>query len=129
MTAGKALRYLLINGMTGDITVAPYRADQSDATDSDYIVYVCTQVQPYDTKSGVSITDDEYYSLVLFSTNQDNLLSLAAKVRVDLDRAIDQTILGVTIAGLQYLDSGSIEFDDKTQRFEVEMRFKIRVNR
>jgi hypothetical protein len=73
--------------------------------------------------------DDEYYSLIVFSENQDSLLSLAAKVRTDLDRAAHQTILGVAIAGVQYQDASNIDFDDKTMRFEVELRFKVRVKR
>jgi hypothetical protein len=67
--------------------------------------------------------------LIVFSENQDSLLSLAAKVRTDLDRAAHQTILGVAIAGVQYQDASNIDFDDKTMRFEVELRFKVRVKR
>ena len=130
MTAGKALRYLMVNGTVGsDVTIAPYRADQADDTAGDYIVYTCTQVEPYDTKSGVSTLDEEYYSFVVFSENQDSLLSLAAKVRADLDRAAHQTILGIAIAGVQYQDTSNIDHDDKTMRFEVELRFKVRVKR
>ena len=132
MTAGKALYSILTNGATGDITteVAPIHVDQfNDTTGVAYIRYSVEGVEPYDTKSGASTIDDETYNIILFSKDEGVLLSLAGAVRADLDRLTPQTVAGIVLDGVQYLDTGNVGFDDKTERFDVELRFKIRVKR
>lgn len=132
MTAGKAIYSLLTNGTAGAITteVAPIHVDQfNDTTGPAYIRYSVESVQPYDTKSGASTIDEETYNLILFSKDEGVLLSLASAVRADLDRLPRQTVAGISLDGVQYLDTGNVGFDDKTERFDVEMRFKLRVKR
>jgi len=132
MTGGIVLRTLMLAGDTAAITqvIVPYHADQTaDTTGMAYIKYMNESIQPHDTKSGASTIDEEVYNLVLFSQNPDTLLSLAKAVRADLDRATPQTLNSVAFDGLQYLDTNDMGFDVKTERYDVELRFKIRVKR
>jgi hypothetical protein len=122
----------MLAGDTAAITtvIVPYHADQTaDTTGLAYIKYSNESIEPHDTKSGASTLDDEVYNLILFSQNPDTLLSLAKAVRADLDRAPAQTLNAVAFDGLQYLDTNDMGFDVKTERYDVELRFKIRVKR
>lgn len=132
MQANKAIYHILTNGDTAAITteVAPLHVDQENDTTGDaYIRYMIESAEPFDTKSGASTVDDETYSIVLFSKSADTLLSLSAAVRSDLDRYPPSTVATVRLDGVQYLDTSDVGFDDKTRRFDVELRFKFRIKR
>ena len=131
MQASKAIYHILANGATGAITteIAPLHVDQFNDSTTEYVCYILDSNRPHDTKSGASTLDEEIYEITLFSESVTNLLSLASAVRSDLDRYTPGVVNTVNIDGVQFLDQGSAEFDDKTRRFDIELRFKFRIKR
>jgi len=131
MQAGKAIYTILTNGATAAITteVAPLHVDQFNDSTTEYIKYVIESIEPHDTKSGASTLDEETYNIVCFSKDADVLLSLTEALRSDLDRYPPGVVGTINIDGVQFLDMSNVDFDDKTRRFDVELRFKFRVKR
>lgn len=124
---GKAITYLLSNGTSG-VTPYPDYAEPEvfDNTNEEYVTYQVQGTDPSDTKSGVSLVDEVEVDIILFGKSYSSLLSLADKVRADLDRASYGTYNGVELNGVQFVTTDS-DFDRITERHEIEQTYRFRV--
>lgn len=124
---GKAIANILANGTTGE---APYPGHADPETYSndrqEYITYQLRNVDPSDTKSGVSTVDEVEVEIICYGISYPDLLTLAAKVRADLDRVSYGTYDGVELNGVQFLTSDG-DYDQITGRHEIEQVYIIRV--
>jgi hypothetical protein len=124
---GKAIANILANGTTSE---APYPGHADPETYSndrqEYITYQLRNVDPSDTKSGVSTLDEVEVEIICYGISYPDLLTLAAKVRADLDRVSYGTYDGVELNGVQFLTSDG-DYDEITGRHEIEQVYIIRV--
>jgi hypothetical protein len=129
MTEGKALYSILtsdsdINAIVGT-RVYPQIAAQGASFP--FIVYLLDDLEPSDTKSGVSTLDEVRYEIVAAAETYAVLADLTEKIRTALDRYTG-TVAGVVIDSIQFTDLDTAN-DDNNEVFVSSSEFIIRVKR
>ena len=129
MTEGKALYSILtsdsdVNAIVGT-RVYPQIAAQGASFP--FIVYLLDDLEPSDTKSGVSTLDEVRYEIVAAAETYAVLADLTEKIRTALDRYTG-TVAGVVIDSIQFTDLDTAN-DDNNEVFVSSSEFIIRVKR
>jgi len=129
MTEGKAIYSILtsdsdINAIVGS-RVYPQIAAQGASFP--FIVYLLDDLEPSDTKSGVSTLDEVRYEIVAAAETYAVLADLTEKIRTALDRYTG-TVAGVVIDSIQFTDLDTAN-DDNNEVFVSSSEFIIRVKR
>ena len=129
MTEGKAIYSILtstsaVSAIVGT-RVYPQIAAQEAAFP--FVVYVLQNVDPSDTKSGVSTLDEVRYDIVVASENYAQASDLTGKIRTALDRYTG-TVAGVVIDSIQFIDL-DVNNDPGTETYLTSAEYIIRVKR
>jgi len=129
MTEGKAIYSILtsdsdVNAIVGT-RVYPQIAAQEAAFP--FVVYVLQNVDPSDTKSGVSTLDEVRYDIIVASENYAQASDLTEKIRTALDR-YSGTVAGVVIDSIQFIDL-DVNNDPGTETYLTSAEYIIRVKR
>jgi len=129
MNEGKAIYSILtsdsdVNAIVGT-RVYPQIAAQEAAFP--FVVYVLQNVDPSDTKSGVSTLDEVRYDFIVASENYAEASDLTEKIRTALDR-YSGTVAGVVIDSIQFIDL-DVNNDPGTETYLTNTEYIIRVKR
>ena len=129
MTEGKAIYSILtsdsdVSAIVGN-RVYPQIAAQEAAFP--FVVYVLQNVDPSDTKSGVSTLDEVRYDIIVASENYAEASDLTGKIRTALDR-YSGTVAGVVIDSIQFIDL-DVNNDPGTETYLTNTEYIIRVKR
>jgi hypothetical protein len=129
MNEGKAIYSILtsdsdVNAIVGT-RVYPQIAAQEAAFP--FVVYVLQNVDPSDTKSGVSTFDEVRYDFIVASENYAEASDLTEKIRTALDR-YSGTVAGVVIDSIQFIDL-DVNNDPGTETYLTSAEYIIRVKR
>lgn len=129
MNEGKAIYSILtsdsdVNAIVGT-RVYPQIAAQEAAFP--FVVYVLQNVDPSDTKSGVSTLDEVRYDIIVASENYAQASDLTEKIRTALDR-YSGTVAGVVIDSIQFIDL-DVNNDPGTETYLTNTEYIIRVKR
>lgn len=92
-----------------------------------FVVYVLQDVQPSDTKSGVSTLDEVKYDVVVACETYSEASDLTQKIRTALDRYTG-TVSGVTVDSIQFTDL-DVDNDPGTETYVTSSEYIIRVKR
>ena len=129
MNEGKAIYSILtsdsdVNAIVGT-RVYPQIAAQEAAFP--FVVYVLQNVDPSDTKSGVSTLDEVRYDFIVASENYAEASDLTEKIRTALDR-YSRSVAGVVIDSIQFIDL-DVNNDPGTETYLTSAEYIIRVKR
>ena len=129
MNEGKAIYSILtstsaVSAIVGT-RVYPQIAAQEAAFP--FVVYVLQNVDPSDTKSGVSTLDEVRYDIIVASENYAQASDLTVKIRTALDR-YSGTVAGVVIDSIQFIDL-DVNNDPGTETYLTNSEYIIRVKR
>ena len=129
MNEGKAIYSILtsdsdVNAIVGT-RVYPQIAAQEAAFP--FVVYVLQNVDPSDTKSGVSTLDEVRYDFIVASENYAEASDLTEKIRTALDR-YSGSVAGVVIDSIQFIDL-DVNNDPGTETYLTSAEYIIRVKR
>lgn len=129
MNEGKAIYSILtsdsaVSAIVGS-RVYPQIAAQGAAFP--FAVYILQNVEPSDTKSGVSTLDEIRYDIVVASETYAEASDLTEKIRTALDRYTG-TVAGVVIDSIQFQDI-DVNNDPATETFVTSSEYIIRVKR
>jgi len=129
MNEGKAIYSILtsdsdINAIVGT-RVYPQIAAQEAAFP--FVVYVLQNIDPSDTKSGVSTLDEVRYDIIVASESYAEASDLTNKIRTALDR-YSGTVSGVVIDSIQFTDL-DVNNDPGTETYLTSSEYIIRVKR
>ncbi len=129
MNEGKAIYSILtsdsdVSAIVGN-RVYPQIAAQEAAFP--FVVYVLQNVDPSDTKSGVSTLDEVRYDIIVASENYAEASDLTEKIRTALDR-YSGTVAGVVIDSIQFIDL-DVNNDPGTETYLTNSEYIIRVKR
>jgi len=129
MNEGKAIYSILtsdsdVNAIVGS-RVYPQIAAQEAAFP--FVVYVLQNIDPSDTKSGVSTLDEVRYDIIVASENYAEASDLTGKIRTALDR-YSGTVAGVVIDSIQFIDL-DVNNDPGTETYLTNTEYIIRVKR
>ena len=94
-------------------------------------------IDPSDTKDGVSTLDTEFIQVLMYGENLETLIqTIESRVRTLCDRIVDGTYNDVVIQSSQFLDRDTFleQFDNTSARlsksvYAVEHIYKVRVKR
>lgn len=88
-------------------------------------------IEPSDTKDGVSTLDTEFIQVLMYGQDLNQLIIvIEARVRTLLDRIIGGTYNGVVIQSSQFQDRDTfLEQIDNNSIYTVEHIYKVRVKR
>ena len=106
---------------------AIYSILTSDSAVSAIVGYILQNVEPSDTKSGVSTLDEIRYDIVVASETYAEASDLTEKIRTALDRYTG-TVAGVVIDSIQFQDI-DVDNDPATETFVTSSEYIIRVKR
>ena len=129
MNEGKAIYSILtsdsdVNAIV-NTRVYPQIAAQEAAFP--FVVYVLQNVDPSDTKSGVSTLDEVRYDIIVASEAYAEASDLTNKIRTALDRYTG-TVAGVVIDSIQFIDL-DVNNDPGTETYLTSAEYIIRVKR
>jgi hypothetical protein len=88
-------------------------------------------IEPSDTKDGVSTLDTEFIQVLMYDEDLNQLiLTIEARVRTLLDRIAPGIYNGVTVQSSQFIDRDTfLEQIDNNSFYAVEHIYKVRVKR
>jgi len=129
MNEGKAIYSILtsdseVSAIVGT-RVYPQIAAQEAAFP--FVVYILSDIEPSDTKSGVSTLDEARYEVLAVCETYAELADLTNKIRTALDRYTG-TVAGVVIDSIQFTDIDTSN-DDKNEVYLTSSEYIIRVKR
>jgi hypothetical protein len=129
MNEGKAIYSILtsdseVSAIVGT-RVYPQIAAQEAAFP--FVVYILSDIEPSDTKSGVSTLDEARYEVLAVCETYAELADLTNKIRTALDRYTG-TVAGVVIDSIQFTDIDTSN-DDKNEVYLTNSEYIIRVKR
>lgn len=129
MNEGKAIYSILtsdsdVSAIVGN-RVYPQIAAQEAAFP--FVVYILSDIEPSDTKSGVSTLDEARYEVLAVCETYAEVADLTNKIRTALDRYTG-TVAGVVIDSIQFTDIDTSN-DDKNEVYLTSSEYIIRVKR
>jgi len=129
MKCGKAIFGILSNnaGVTAICSTRIFPDVAAQGTAFPFAVYNLTRIAPSDTKSGVSLLDEERYDINCVSATYSEVIALSEAVRTALDR-YSGTINGVDVQSIQFTDFET-DFDDTNEVYVAVVEIIIRVKR
>ena len=129
MNEGKAIYSILTNTSAVSAIVGTRVYPQIAAQEAafPFVVYVLQNVDPSDTKSGVSTLDEVRYDIIVASENYAQASDLTGKIRTALDR-YSGTVAGVVIDSIQFIDL-DVNNDPGTETYLTNTEYIIRVKR
>lgn len=129
MTEGKAIYNLLRtdSDITNLVSSRIYPQIASQGADFPFIVYLLVDVDPSDTKSGVSTLDQSRYDIVVASKTYSEVSTITELVRNRLDR-YSGTIESVVIDSIQF-QSVDADNDPATETYVTSSEYIIRIKR
>ena len=129
MNEGKAIYSILTSDADVNALVSgrvyPQIAAQGAAFP--FVVYLLTDIDPSDTKSGVSTLDEVRYDIVVAAPTYAIAADLTEKIRTALDR-YSGTVSGVVIDSIQFVNLDA-DNDPATETFVTGSEYIIRVKR
>ncbi len=129
MTEGKAIYNLLRtdSDITNLVSSRIYPQIASQGADFPFIVYLLVDVDPSDTKSGVSTLDQSRYDIVVASKTYSEVSTITELVRNRLDR-YRGTVESVVIDSIQF-QSVDADNDPATETYVTSSEYIIRIKR
>ena len=129
MTEGKAIYNLLRtdSDITNLVGGRIYPQIASQGADFPFIVYLLVDVDPSDTKSGVSTLDQSRYDIVVASKTYSEVSTITELVRNRLDR-YSGTVESVVIDSIQF-QSVDADNDPATETYVTSSEYIIRIKR
>ena len=129
MTEGKAIYNLLRtdDDITNLVSSRIYPQIASQGADFPFIVYLLVDVDPSDTKSGVSTLDQSRYDIVVASKTYSEVSTITELVRNRLDR-YSGTVESVVIDSIQF-QSVDADNDPATETYVTSSEYIIRIKR
>jgi len=129
VTEGKAIYNLLRtdSDITNLVSSRIYPQIASQGADFPFIVYLLVDVDPSDTKSGVSTLDQSRYDIVVASKTYSEVSTITELVRNRLDR-YSGTIESVVIDSIQF-QSVDADNDPATETYVTSSEYIIRIKR
>lgn len=129
MTEGKAIYNLLRtdSDITNLVSSRIYPQIASQGADFPFIVYLLVDVDPSDTKSGVSTLDQSRYDIVVASKTYSEVSTITELVRNRLDR-YSGTVESVVIDSIQF-QSVDADNDPATETYVTSSEYIIRIKR
>ena len=129
MTEGKAIYNLLRtdDDITSWVSSRIYPQIASQGADCPFIVYLLVDVDPSDTKSGVSTLDQSRYDIVVASKTYSEVSTITELVRNRLDR-YSGTVESVVIDSIQF-QSVDADNDPATETYVTSSEYIIRIKR
>lgn len=129
MTEGKAIYNLLRtdSDITNLVSSRIYPQIASQGADFPFIVYLLVDVDPSDTKSGVSTLDQSRYDIVVASKTYSEVSTITELVRSRLDR-YSGTVESVVIDSIQF-QSVDADNDPATETYVTSSEYIIRIKR
>lgn len=130
MIEGKAIYSILSTDTDVNALVSGriYPQIGKQGADIPFIVYVMEDVEPSDTKSGVSLLDEVSYDIVCVGKTYAEVADLTEKVRTALDRKTAGTYAGVELDSIQFVDIDS-EIDVENELHLTSTEYILRVKR
>lgn len=128
---GKVIRTLLNNDATlTSLVGSKVRMGRMDQVE-DYPAIVFQQVStmPNHHKLGTSEADQERWQVSSFAESYAEAYTIADRVRALLDGVNQQTVNGVDVDGVIFLDETALPYDDETDTVQVAQDYQIRVRR
>lgn len=129
MNEGKAIYSILTSDSDVSAIVSTRVYPQIAAQEAafPFVVYVLQNVDPSDTKSGVSTLDEVRYDIIVASEAYAEASDLTEKIRTALDR-YSGTVAGVVIDSIQFIDL-DVNNDPGTETYLTNSEYIIRVKR
>ena len=129
MTEGKAIYNLLRtdDDIASLVSSRIYPQIASQGADFPFIVYLLVDVDPSDTKSGVSTLDQSRYDIVVASKTYSEVSTITELVRNRLDR-YSGTVESVVIDSIQF-QSVDADNDPATETYVTSSEYIIRIKR
>jgi hypothetical protein len=128
---GKAIRSLLVADatLTGIVStrIREGKLGQSDS----YPAVVFNQVAstPNHHKLGTSEADNELYQVTCIADNYSDVYDISDSVRGVLDGVHSQTVAGVEIDGVLFMNEIALPYNDETDLVQVVQDYQIRIKR
>lgn len=129
MNEGKAIYSLLTSDAAVNALVngRVYPQIAAQGASFPFAVYLLTDIDPSDTKSGVSTLDEVRYDIVVAAQTYAAAADLTEKIRTVLDR-YSGTVAGVVIDSIQFVNLDA-DNDPATETFVTSSEYIIRVKR
>lgn len=128
---GKVIRTLLNDDATlTSLVGSKVRMGRMDQVE-DYPAIVFRQISsmPNHHKLGTSEADQERWQVSTFAETYAEAYTIADRVRLVLDGVNQQTVNGVDVDGILFMDENGMPYDDKTDTVQVAQDYQIRVRR
>lgn len=130
----KVIYQRLSTGATAQITteIAPKQQRQERDNRNPYVVYYRNQTTPNHTKNTTSVIDEQVWIVECYALTYDAAVALAEAVRSDIDRAPYGNYGSApqaSLNGSHFRNQTDPEFDDKTELFDCEVEFVLRLQR
>jgi hypothetical protein len=124
--------YGLLSGGLSRVKPFPDIAENDPATihnvPNTYVTYHISNITPYDTKDGPSDIDEAEVDIRIFHTVHADLVTLADKVRRDMDRAAYTTYGSIRLNGTRFIGQDT-DYDIDTRRYMIEQTYQVRYHR
>lgn len=129
MNEGKAIYSILTSDsdVNAIVSTRVYPQIAAQEVAFPFVVYVLQNVDPSDTKSGVSTLDEVRYDIIVASEAYAEASDLTEKIRTALDR-YSGTVAGVVIDSIQFIDL-DVNNDPGTETYLTSSEYIIRVKR
>ena len=127
----KAIRTLLVaHSPLTDLVGTRIRVGRLGQNDT-YPAIVFRQIvsTPNDHKGGASVADDELYQVTCIAETYVAGYAVSDLVRTVLDHVNQQTVSGVDIDGVRFMNEVAMPYDDKTDLIQIVQDYQIRVKR
>lgn len=126
---GKVIRTLLVADSTiTSLVSTKVRMGRMDQVE-DYPAIVFKQVSstPNHHKLGTSEADQERWQVSVFAESYAAAYEISDRVRVVIDGVNQQTVNGVDVDGIIFLDETAMPYDDETDTVQVAQDYQIRI--
>lgn len=128
---GKAIRTLLVGDatLTGLVStrVREGLLGQNDTYPAVTFRQIALTVN--DHKGGVSEADQELYQITSIAETYADAYEISDQIRTVLDHVNQQTVSGVDVDGIRFMNETALPYDDKTDLVQVAQDYQIRVRR
>ena len=128
---GKAIRTLLVaHSPLTDLVSTRIREGVLGQNDGyPAVTFKMIAATPNDHKGGASEADQERYQITSIAETYAAAYEVSDLVRTVLDHVNQQTVSGVDIDGIRFMDEVALPYDDKTDLVQIAQDYQIRVRR
>lgn len=127
MNVLKAVRYKLVNdaSVAALVSAKVYPGIAPQEAQVPFVILSIVDVNPYDTKSGVSDVDSFRVQVDCYASTYDGVQDLDKKVRTAIDKYMGDAN-GITIDGVRYLTSQDL-YEETPNEYRRTSDYTVRI--